>query len=139
MTYFGSKLLANFRPTITARLREKRNRDPRADREGNDEKHLAAIRRCPCCVPKCSKMGNNDPHHLKSTGERGGALRSPDKWAVPMCRFHHEEIERIGSRNELKWFRDKGIDAVELANALWNSRGDAPALVRIVLTHRSAA
>lgn len=136
MAYFGGRKIGNFKPSITERLKEKRNRDPRADREGNCEKHLSAIRKLPCCVPGCNVVGC-DPHHLKSAGERGMGLRAPDRWAVPLCRAHHEEVERIGSRNENRWFLDRGIYCLDLAKALWGVRGDAGAMTRIVLANKA--
>lgn len=137
MTYFGEKRLGNFKPTVTERKKAKRNHDPRADREGDDEDHRRAVKKLPCCIPGCNVVGC-DPHHLKQTGtnERGGALRSPDKWAVPMCRHHHDEVERIGSKNELKWFEERGLKILDLAAALWNARPDAGAMVKIVFAHK---
>ena len=138
MTYLGEKKLGNFKPTVTQRRKAKDTHDPRADREGDDEKHRAAIRKLPCCVPACPVVGG-DVHHLKSAGERGMGLRAPDRWGVPMCRQHHEEIERAGSRNEIRWFNKRGIAVLDLAKALWGVRGDAGAMTRIVLAHRKAA
>lgn len=129
-------ILGNFRPSRAARIKAK-SRDPRADREGDCEKHRAAIRKLPCCVPGCNVVGC-DPHHLKQTGERGMGMRSPDRWAVPLCRAHHDTIEGIGSKNELRWFADRGIDAIELAGALWSARCDAPSMTKIVLAHKGA-
>lgn len=127
-------VLGNFRPSRSERARERRTRDPRANREGNSEKHLAAIRKLPCCVPGCTTVGC-DPHHLKAgTGERGMALRSSDRYAVPLCRHHHDEVERLGSRNEAKWFG--ALDAIELAGALWAASPDAASMTKIVLAHK---
>lgn len=134
-------LLANFRPSKSERSKAKRTKpDPREDREGNDEKHLKAIRLCPCCVPGCNVVGV-DPHHLKCIpGTRGVALRAPDQYAVPLCRTHHDEIEKIGSRNERSWFARIGIDPENLADALWRSpRGNGAAYTRIVLAHKQGS
>lgn len=135
MTYLRDKVFGNFRPTVTARKKAKAAHDPRAERQGNNEKHLAAIRKCPCCVPGCNVVGV-DVHHLKSAGERGMGLRAPDRWGVPLCRSHHEEVERIGSRNEARWFIDRGIYCLDLAKALWGVRGDAGAMTKIVLANK---
>lgn len=137
MTYLGEKVLGNFRPTVTQRVKAKRDRDPRADREGNDAKHLAAIRKLPCCIPGCNIVGC-DPHHIKSAGERGMQLRAPDKWALPLCRQHHDEVERIGSRNEVRWFRHRGVHCLDLCKALWGFRADAGAMTRIILANKGA-
>jgi hypothetical protein len=38
-----------------------------------------------------------DPHHEKLN--RGGVgLKPPDTHCVPLCRIHHDEQERLGSR-----------------------------------------
>lgn len=82
-------------------------------RPGMAPNHLKLIRQLSCC--KCGKHGPSDPHHLKKgTGERGMALRSTDKHTVPLCRHCHDEIERLGTRNEPEWF-------MPLAQALWAS------------------
>lgn len=103
--------------------REKKKRA--ADkRPGMSPTHLNRIRGLPCCV--CERRPRSEAHHLKDTGtnERGIALRSTDQWALPVCSFAtgggcHDEIESIGSKNELAWFLARGIDARELAQALW--------------------
>lgn len=131
------RIIGNFRPTRSEREKAKRTKDPRAEREGNDEKHLRAIRKCPCCIPGCNVVGV-DPHHLKCIpGTRGTALRAPDQFVVPLCRAHHDDVERIGSRNEVKWFSDRGIDPVNLADALWRApRGSGPDYTRIIIANK---
>lgn len=109
----------------------------RDKRDGMDEAHLANVRKCPCCV--CLKMPAGEAHHLQSSGERGMSLRATDQWAVPLCFKHHtgdDGVHRVASRREPEWFGERGIDAVWLAKALWNSRGDLAAMTKIVLAHR---
>lgn len=131
--------LANFRPPVRERTKVKPSAQQR--REGNCEKHLALIRELPCCVT--GRAGPNDPHHLKSgpaAKERGVGMRATDRWTVPLCRVAHDEVERIGSRHEEKWFRENGIpDVVELAAALWNSTGDLKRMTKIVQSHMGRA
>lgn len=79
-------------------------------RPGMSPAHLRLIRQLPCCVT--GRPGPNDPHHIKSGGakdERGTSLKATDKWAVPLSREAHEAVERVGSRKEEAWFRDRGI------------------------------
>lgn len=105
-------------------------------REGNCKKHLALIRKLPCCVT--GKRGPNDPHHLKEglAHERGIGRKATDRWAVPLCRTKHEEVERIGSRNEQAWFQKHGIaDSLELAAALWRNTGDLERMQRVLEAH----
>ena len=40
-----------------------------------------------------------------------------DEFTVPLCRGHHRELHRNG--NEAGWWGQLGIDAVEIARALW--------------------
>ena len=130
-----------FKPSRYERERAKAGRgaEKRADREGNDEKHLAAIRKCPCAIPGCNKVGV-DPHHLKCVpGNRGMGLRAPDRLAIPLCRFpHHEEAEKRGPRGEYAWFMSLGLDPIALADALFNCphRGNAAAYTAIVLANK---
>lgn len=105
-------------------------------RPGMSEEHLALIRRMPCAASLV--MPGGQAHHIKSsTGERGMGIRSTDKWAVPLCHDKHMEVERIGSRNEVSWFRDHGIEDVrELAEALWANTGDLPRMIAVLMAHR---
>lgn len=129
--------LANFRQSRGLKAKRKNSRW-REDRDGMSEKHLAAIRKCPCAA--CLKTPAGTVHHLKSgTGERGMSVRSTDKWGVPLCMDHHEEIERAGTRNEQKTFQGWGIfDVHALALALWGAARDVPKMTRIVIEHHKA-
>ena len=127
-------VLGNFKPSRANRGHKQSDAAER--RPGMSPEHLANIRKLPCCVTL--KEGPNDPHHLKQTGakERGIGIRSTDRWALPMSRTSHDEIERKGSRNELKWFADRGVDALDLAASLWMARGDFEKMRKIVLEHK---
>lgn len=107
-------------------------------REGNCAKHLQLIRQLPCCVT--GRVPAGEAHHLKSgsaRNERGVGMRATDKWAVPLSRIPHDELERVGSRNEIAWFRANGIDDPHaLAEALWNAQRDVEAMTRIILANR---
>ena len=126
-----------FKPSVSDRLKEK-NRDDREDREGNDNEHLAALRKCPCSC--CGVFDTrNDPHHLLSgTGERGMGMRSTDRWTVPLCRAHHDELHRLGTRKEAAFFRSFGIFShIDLAAALWSASPDVERMRKILLAHRN--
>lgn len=114
----------------------KKKKERKADsRHGMSEDHLALIRKLPCCIT--GRVPAGEAHHLKATGERGMGLRSTDRWAVPMAHDSHMEVERAGSRNELGWFKARGIDAIDLATSLWLATGDLPKMTKIVIAHRS--
>lgn len=124
--------------------REKRWRrlSPAEKREGRDEAYLAKVRQLPCCI--CGFTGPVTVHHLKSTGQRGGAMKSPDRFGLPLCQFPHGqdchgEIEAAGSKNERKWFKDRGIEPLALAAALYAARLSVEGMRRILLAHMMRA
>ena len=129
-------VIGNFKSTTSKRLAEKR-KDTREEREGNDNAHLAALRKCPCVVTL--KMPAGEVHHLKQgTGERGAGMRSSDMWGVPLSHDAHMELERLGSRNETKWFKDNGIASpIDLAAALWGASPNVAVMTKIILGHRT--
>lgn len=132
------RMFGNFRQSRGLKEPRKNSRW-REDRDGMSDKHCAAIRKCPCAA--CLKVPAGTIHHLKSnTGERGMSVRSTDKWGVPLCMVHHEDIERAGTRNEVKTFRAWGIaDPHALALALWGAACDVPKMTKIVIEHRGTA
>lgn len=91
----------------------------RSSRPGMSASHLKRVRRLPCCV--CCRSHPSEAHHLKQTGagERGMGLKSTDRFAIPICTLHHNQVEAIGSKNEIAWFEERGVDALALANDLW--------------------
>lgn len=90
------------------------------------------------CV--CLKVGC-DPHHLKHglAGEgRSFGRRAVDKFTVPLCRLHHDEIEAAGSRREAATFKAWGIaDPIGMSVALYDAPRNPAAMTKIVLAHRS--
>lgn len=130
-----ARVLANFRqPRYGGSLNAISNW--RDKREGMSAKHLVLIRQLPCSL--CPSTGV-DPHHLKSLAaakERGVGLKATDKWTVPLCRFHHSDIERLGSRREVAWFMDHGIDPHALAHGLWLATGDLGRMLSVLRAHQ---
>lgn len=59
-----------------------------------DRAWLAYVRQLPCLC--CQAPA--EPHHLLRVpdGERGAGQKNGDRWAVPLCRLHHEELHRLG-------------------------------------------
>lgn len=137
------KVFGNFKPGKTARVKAARAKKPAAERRpGMSADHLDCIRQLPCCACLTLRRSNgcrNEAHHLKAgTNERGAGMRSTDKWAVPLCRVHHEEIERAGAKNEPAMFTAWGIaDQLQLASDLWKSTGDVSKMIRIVYAHKT--
>jgi hypothetical protein len=131
----GERVLANFRPSLKDRARKKPSAQER--REGNSKDHLELVRQLPSCVSGVA--GPCDPHHLKSgpaKAERGVQQKATDRWVVPLKRNEHDELERIASRYEEAWFKERGVDdVVELANALWVNTGDLERMLRVMQAH----
>lgn len=106
-------------------------------REGDSRQHLALIRKLPCCV--CGGPGG-DPHHLLRIHDgapKGTARRNEDRWAIPVCRAHHDAAHDAG--NDESYFAGQGIQARDLASALWACRlkDDAlAAMQRVVARHK---
>lgn len=124
----------NFKAPIRVRLKKRPSLQER--REGNDKQHRKLVALLPCCIT--GKLPPNDPHHLCSgpaVKERGAGMKATDRWLVPVCREIHDELGRIGTRNEISYFLSHGIDPHELANALWNARGDLAKMTKIVRAH----
>jgi len=134
----AANTIGNFKPSRAARNKAK-NRNKRADRPGNSEAHLVCIRKLPCVC--CGVLDErNDPHHLLSgTGERGMAIRSSDRWTVPVCRIHHDELHAVTGKGEARFFRSFGYASViDLCAALWAVTGDLEKMRRVILAHRNA-
>jgi hypothetical protein len=82
-----------------------RKADRRSERE--DPKHLAAVRKLPCCVAgrnghRC--RGRVEAHHEPSRGKRAD---HHDHKTLPLCMAAHKERHTIG---KLSFFARYGID-----------------------------
>jgi hypothetical protein len=65
-------------------------------------------------------------------------MRAEDKWALPLTHDEHiNGVERTGSKNEFKWFMDRGINPLDLATALWAAFPDETKMLNILTAHRS--
>jgi hypothetical protein len=133
------KVYGNFRPSL--KERSKKHVSSQERREGNSQAHLALVRRLPSCVSGVA--GPCDPHHLKSgpaKAERGVQQKATDRWVVPLKRHEHDELERIASRYEELWFKERGVDdVVELAAALWANTGDLERMWKVQQAHMGRA
>ncbi len=130
----------NFRPARSERERAKRNRKSAQERrEGNCDIHRAYIKTLPCAV--CLKKPPSDGHHLKigeASEYRGIGMRAVDRFLVPLCRFHHDDLESYGSRREYEWWAAyQIIDPVGMANALWDSPKTQETGIKIIHAHRT--
>jgi hypothetical protein len=59
----------------------------------------------------------SDPHHLRFAQPRALGLKVSDEFTVPLCRGHHRQLHQAG--NEVAWWKNLHINALEIANGLW--------------------
>ena len=122
------------------RVRKIKTKKPTAEqkREKKEPGYLAKVRKLPCCV--CSEPAPSQAHHLKCTGERGIGKKSSNKQTVPLCNeCHIHGVERVGSRVEAAWFRDRGIMCLDLAAALYANSHDIEAMRRVLSMHKGGS
>jgi hypothetical protein len=79
-----------------------------------DKEHLKFVAARPCLV--CGHQPS-DPHHLRFAQARALGLKVSDEFTVPLCREHHRQLHQAG--NEVNWWGDLDINALEIAKGLW--------------------
>jgi hypothetical protein len=79
-----------------------------------DKAHLRFVASQPCLV--CGRQPS-DPHHLRFAQPRALGLKVSDEFTVPLCRGHHRQLHQAG--NEVAWWKDLKINALEIAKGLW--------------------
>jgi hypothetical protein len=79
-----------------------------------DKAHLRFVASQQCLV--CGREPS-DPHHLRFAQPRALGLKVSDEFTVPLCRDHHQQLHQAG--NELAWWHDLNINALEIAKGLW--------------------
>ena len=133
------RTFGNFRQTETEEAKPAKSW--RDKRPGMDPGHLANVRKLPCIV--CGQSEHIEAHHLKSgkgpKGERGISLKATDKWALPLCKPHHHELEQLGSRREVEWFEGHGVTPHVFTEALWNAKHNFKQMQAIWAAHRQRA
>ena len=80
-----------------------------------DKAHLRFVAAQPCLI--CRRQPS-DPHHLRFAQPRALGLKVSDEFTVPLCRDHHRQLHQAG--NEVAWWHDLDIKALEIAKRLWN-------------------
>ena len=87
-------------------------------RRYRNREHLRFVAQQACLV--CGRKPS-DPHHLRFMQPRALGTKVSDEFVAPLCRIHHRAVHRV--RDERAWWKQTGIDAVEVARKLWrNSR-----------------
>ena len=78
-----------------------RQREPRQ----HDKRHLDFVRSQPCCI--CGEDTTVEAAHIRTGsiphGKRSTGMQEKpsDKWAVPLCKVHHDQQH---SMNEMKFW-----------------------------------
>ena len=80
------------------------------------KEHLRFVARQPCLV--CGRTPSH-AHHVRYAQSRGLALKVSDEFTVPLCAIHHTENHATG--DERKWWSDRKIDPLAVAQELWKS------------------
>jgi hypothetical protein len=83
-------------------------------RRYRDRAHLGFVASQPCLL--CGRQPC-DAHHLRFMQPRALGRRVSDEFAVPLCRTHHRALHRSG--DEAAWWTSANIDAIAVANRLW--------------------
>ena len=83
-------------------------------RRYRNKAHLRYVARQPCLL--CGRKPS-DPHHLRYMQPRALGRKASDEFSVPLCRIHHRLVHRVG--NEVAWWKEVGIDPIEVARKLW--------------------
>ncbi len=79
-----------------------------------DKAHLKFVASQPCLI--CGRQPS-DPHHLRFAQPRAIGMKVSDEFTVPLCRGHHRQLHQAG--NEVSWWDDLDINALEIARGLW--------------------
>jgi hypothetical protein len=120
--------------------RLKPSRTPRVEKPS----HLAFIRKlgCVCCatgdvrsgflssqLQAAHIQGGSRPHGKEPAG---GAQKSDDRWALPLCGEHHAEQHGM---KETEFWNLYRIDQFLLALVLWGLSGDVYAATDVIGLH----
>jgi hypothetical protein len=64
-------------------------------------------------------------------------MRATDRWTVPLTRHEHDELHRKvrTEDKEEAYFKERGIDCYELANALWNCNLNLESMQKVLVEH----
>lgn len=79
-----------------------------------DKAHLRFVASQPCLI--CGRQPA-DAHHLRFSQPQALGRKVSDEFTVPLCRGHHREVHQTG--NEVGFWEDMEIDALEIAKGLW--------------------
>jgi hypothetical protein len=50
------------------------------------------IKTLPCYIKGCDNR-DIDPAHIRTAANSGTGIKPDDRWMIPLCRYHHIEIQ----------------------------------------------
>jgi hypothetical protein len=106
--------LASAAPALTPAKIDKSQLTIAEPKRLRDKAHLKFVASQPCLV--CGRQPA-DPHHLRFSQPRAIGLKVSDEFTLPLCRGHHRQLHQAG--NEAAWWKDLQINALEIAQGLW--------------------
>ena len=128
-------------PVVAPFFRERKPKVKKPTGEQKREKeapgYLAKIRKLPCCI--CNEPAPSHAHHLKSAEQRGMGQKVANRWTLPLCHeCHLHGVEKVGSRQEPAWFRERGILCMDLAAALHANAHSLEAMIAVMASHKGS-
>jgi hypothetical protein len=76
--------------------------------------HVRFVAKQPCLI--CGRQPS-DAHHIRFAQLQALGRKVSDEFTVPLCRGHHREVHRCG--DEVRWWKNAGVDPTVHARALW--------------------
>jgi hypothetical protein len=80
------------------------------------KEHLRFVAQQPCVI--CGRTPAH-AHHVRYAQPRGVSLKVSDEFTVPLCAIHHTENHSTG--DERRWWHERKIDPLAIAQELWNT------------------
>jgi hypothetical protein len=121
------------RPDSAFSLTRSKTRRPRIQ----ERRHLDFIRSLSCCICGTHKQVEAAHVRMKSLAhgkpETGMQAKPDDRWSVPLCRDHHQDLpdaqHKIG---EAAFWKKHGVDPFLLSLSLWGATGNEEAAEEIL-------
>lgn len=106
-------------------MNDLRQRTPRCE----DARHLAYVRKQPCCIPNC-RRGNIEAAHIRMrradmSKDVGMGEKPHDMYTVPLCNHHHQSGPQAQHKitEQRFWFELHKLDPFAIALQLWHESG----------------
>lgn len=100
----------------------------------HNESHLQFVRGLPCLI--CADNTSTEAAHIRMVDRSvakpmtGIAMKADDRFTVPLCGKHHRAQHDHG--NEHGWWKQRAVDPIKVALALFSVSGDHERGMQIV-------